>query len=183
MKNDKTYKIVMTGLMMCLVMVATMIIRIPIPATEGYVHLGDAAIFMSVLILGKKGGAFAAGIGSALADLLSGYAYYAPITLVVKALMAILTGLVLEHMEKRGQIEESVFHRRLTVMEVAAMVSGGSVMAAGYYIAESFMYGSWITPLASIPANIGQFVVGTVIATILAQMLYRTPAKKYFAIK
>ena len=44
MKNDKTYKIVMTGLMMCLVMVATMIIRIPIPATEGYVHLGDAAI-------------------------------------------------------------------------------------------------------------------------------------------
>ena len=56
-------------------------------------------------------------------------------------------------------------------------------MAAGYYIAESFMYGSWITPLASIPANIGQFVVGTVIATILAQMLYRTPAKKYFAIK
>ena len=49
-------------------------------------------IFLSVLLLGKKGGALAAGLGSALADVLGGYAAYAPWTLLIKALMAIIMG-------------------------------------------------------------------------------------------
>ena len=54
---------VMTALMMCLVMIATMFIKVPIPFTQGYVHLGDSMIFLAVLILGKKSGALAAGAG------------------------------------------------------------------------------------------------------------------------
>ena len=60
--RNNTFKIVMTALMMCLIMVATMFIRIPIPGTQGYVHLGDAMIFLSVLILGWKYGALAAAL-------------------------------------------------------------------------------------------------------------------------
>ena len=66
LRNENANRIttlVMTGLMMCLVMVATMFIKIPIPMTQGYVHLGDSMIFLAVLILGKKYGAAAAGIG------------------------------------------------------------------------------------------------------------------------
>ena len=180
MKNDKTYKIVMTGLMMCLVMVTTWIVKVPIAFTNGYVHLGDAAIFLSVLVLGKKHGVVAAGVGSALADVIGGYAYFAPWTLIVKALMALVMGIALEYMEKKGMLHE---HRKVTWVELIAMAIGGIEMAAGYYLVEVFMTKSWFAPIPAIPANIGQFVVGMVLATALASALYNTPAKKYFAFK
>ena len=66
--RSATFRIVMTALMMCIIMIATMFIRVPIPGTQGYVHLGDAMIFLSVLILGWKYGAVAAAFGSMLAD-------------------------------------------------------------------------------------------------------------------
>lgn len=176
--NEKTQiqKLVMTALMMCLVMVMTFIIRIPVPATQGYIHLGDCMIFMGVLLLGWKWGAVAAGVGSALADLLGGYAYYAPITLVVKAVMAIAVGLFIEHALKEGASS-----MKLRIMEVIGMIIGGAFMCAGYYLAESIMYGNWATPLLAIPMNIVQFVAGVVIATVLVNALYKTPAGKMFA--
>ena len=99
--TDKVTNLVMTALMMCLIIAATMFIRIPIPMTQGYVHLGDSMIFLSVLILGKKQGAAAAGLGSALGDVLGGYAFWAPWTFVIKFLMALILGAFVEHMEKK----------------------------------------------------------------------------------
>ena len=178
--NKRTYKIAMTGVMMGIILVTTMMIRIHVPFTQGYVHLGDAMIFLAVLILGKNYGTLAAGIGSALSDILSGYAYYAPWTFVVKALMAFVVGLALEHMEKKGQFAEG---RSTTFLELLAMLFGGIEMTVGYYIAASLMRGDWYTPLFSVPGNIGQFIVGMILATVLARVLYRTPARKYFEIK
>ena len=84
MEKDKTSKVVLTALMMCLIILATMLIKIPIPFTQGYVHLGDAMIFLSVLILGWKSGIVAAGVGSMLGDIIGGAAAWAPWTLVIK---------------------------------------------------------------------------------------------------
>ncbi len=180
MKNDKTYKLVMTALMLCIVAISTMAIKVPVPFTQGYVHLGDAAIFLSVLILGKERAAIAAGVGSALADVLGGYAYFAPWTLIVKALMAFIMGLFLEYMQRRGH---SRSNDSLNFIEVIGMAIGGIEMALGYYLVESVMYNSFVVPLPAIPANIGQFVVGMILASLIATALYKTPAKKYFAIK
>ena len=178
-QDSKTLKIVLTGIMMCLVMVATMMIRIHVPFTQGYVHLGDAMIFLAVLVLGRNYGTVAAGVGSALADLLSGYAYYAPWTFVVKALMAFVVGYALEYMEKKGQLRDGKIH----LVQLLAMLFGGIEMTVGYYISASLMHGNWYTPLFSVPGNIGQFIVGMILASVLAAALYKTPAKKYFAIK
>lgn len=180
MTDNKIYKVSMTGVMMALVMVATMMIRIHVPFTQGYVHLGDAMIFLAVLVLGRNYGTVAAGLGSMLSDVLSGYAYYAPWTFVVKSLMAFVVGLALEHMEKKGQIAEG---KSVTVPELIAMFFGGLEMTVGYYIAASLMQGNWVTPLYSVPGNIGQFIVGMILAIALAKVLYKTPAKKFFAIK
>ena len=79
-----------------------MLIRVPVLATKGYIHLGDCMIFFAVLLLGWKWGAAAAGIGSALADLAGGYAYYAPITLAVKSVMAIVVGLFIQAALKKN---------------------------------------------------------------------------------
>lgn len=90
------HKLIMTGLMTAMITVGTMAIMIPIPFTGGYIHAGDSMIFLAVLILGWRYGAFSAGVGSAFADILGGYANWAPFTLVIKALMAVLMGIAIE---------------------------------------------------------------------------------------
>lgn len=179
MEDNRVRKIVMAGLMGGIITVCTMFIKIPVPMTQGYVHLGDSMIFLAVLVLGKKYGAAAAGIGSALGDFFSGYPHWILWTLVIKFIMGYVMGLFLEKMEKDGKFKEG----GITIFEIVGMTIAGCEMVIGYYIAASVMYGSWITPIASIPWNIGQFAVGMAIAVIISAALYRTPAKKYFAIK
>ncbi len=176
MGKNRTFDLVLTGMLTALIVVTTMIVRIPMPYSNGYVHMGDAMIFVSVLVLGKKAGAFAAGTGSALADILGGYAYYAPWTLVIKGLMGLVMGIALEHMKKRGATTDNG-HMSLT--ELAAMTLAGLEMTAGYYLAAAVMQGSWVVPLMSIPGNIVQFTVGMVIAWVFAGALSRTPVRKY----
>lgn len=176
MRKTKTFELVLTGLLTALILTGTMMIRIPVSFTNGYVHLGDAFIYLAVLAVGKKKGAFAAGCGSALADLLSGYAHYVPWTFVIKALMAFVMGVVIDYMKKRGTYKAGG-HRSLP--ELFAMAVAGLEMTAGYYIAASVMHANWFTPLLSVPGNIGQFVVGMLLAEAAVSVLVRTPVSKY----
>ncbi|MDR2355196.1 MAG: ECF transporter S component [Clostridiales Family XIII bacterium] len=93
--------LILTGLLTALIAVTTIVIAIPVPFTNGYVHPGDSMIFMAVLILGRRRGALAAGLGSALADVFLGYFMWAPFTLVIKACMAFCTGFIIEKCAER----------------------------------------------------------------------------------
>ena len=53
---NQTKKLVYTALFTALCCVGTMVIQIPTPATHGYIHLGDAFVILSGVILGKKYG-------------------------------------------------------------------------------------------------------------------------------
>ena len=96
--NTNLKKIVMAALFAALACVATMSIRIPTPGTNGYIHPGDAIVILSGVVLGPVWGLLAAGIGSAMADLLGGYFVYVPITFAVKGLIALFAGLVYQKM-------------------------------------------------------------------------------------
>jgi uncharacterized membrane protein len=131
-------KLILTGLLTALVTVTTIAIAIPVPFTNGYVHPGDSMIFMAVLILGRRRGALAAGIGSALADVLLGYFLWAPFTLVIKACMAFFTGLIIEKCAER---------RRAVVISCVSVIAlwfafnaavGGIVLYAANADAASF---------------------------------------------
>jgi len=98
----QTQRLVLTGLMTALVFLLTYLVKVPVPFTSGYIHLGDSMIFLSVLAVGPFYGAFAAGVGSMLSDLLGGYAQYALPTLVIKALMALLMGLAMSGRTRKG---------------------------------------------------------------------------------
>ena len=152
-----TRNLVFTSLTACLVMLGTILFRIPIPMTQGYVHLGDAMVYIGVLLLGKKQGAFAAALGSALGDILGGFAFWAPWSFIIKYMMAFAAGYLLERSKSQ---------------KVISMTAGGLVMCAGYLVAERVMYGSWALAAAGLPWNIGQFTVGIAIA-IAAQPLLR----------
>ncbi len=174
--REKTTKIILTGLMMAMIVVATILIIIPVPFGNGYIHLGDAIIFLSVLILGWKYGAVAAGVGSALADILIGYAIWAPWTLVVKGIMAAVMGLfILKAIHKQGKkiLGVPIYH-------LIGMVLAGCIMVAGYYVAEGVIYGNFIAAALGIPWNIVQFSTGAVLAVLLSAALYRTPVRRFF---
>jgi len=167
MADNKIRKLTTSALFMALTCIATMIIKLPTPGTGGYVHLGDAFVILSGILLGPVYGAVAGGIGSALADLLGGYFIYVPITLIVKAAMAAGVGLIYHKLAK-GLHNQML---RCVLCGVYATV----LVAGGYLFFESFMYGS--AALASVPANIGQGLSGLVIATILLPVLNRIRLK------
>ena len=87
--KTKTQKIVMASLLAALCCVAPMIIKIPSPL-KGYLNLGDCVVLLSGWILSPLYGFLAAGLGSALADVFSGYVTYAPATFIIKGLMALV---------------------------------------------------------------------------------------------
>ena len=70
------------------------IIQILIPATGGYINVGDVIIFTSAILFGPMVGALAGGIGSAVADILFGYPAFAPYTFVIKGLEGFVAGYI-----------------------------------------------------------------------------------------
>lgn len=178
--DKRIRKLVTKALMICLILLMTSTFKIPVPMTQGYVHLGDAMIFLSVMLLGKRDGALAAGIGSSLGDVLSGYAFWAPWTFVIKFLMAFIMGVFIEKAGARHGIENGKY--KVTWIDLTGMMLGGLEMAGGYFIAEYILYGNWAAPIAAVPWNIGQFAVGAAAAVIAAGALCRTPVRKLFAV-
>ena len=157
----RTNKLVFTALMTCLVLLGTILFRIPIPMTRCYVHLGDAMIYIGVLLLGKKHGAVAAALGSSLGDVLGGFAFWAPWTFIIKFAMAYIAGSLIEKTSK-----------------IVSMTAGGLVMCAGYLVAERVMYGSWALAAVGLPWNVGQFAVGIAVALAAQPLLSHIPSPK-----
>ncbi len=161
--NTKTMKIVMSALIAALTCVATMIIKIPSPL-NGYINLGDCVVLAAGWMLSPIYAFFSAGIGSALADLLSGYATYAPATFVIKGLMALIAfgGFKLLH-KKWGNLSAK------TVSGVVAEI----VMILGYFVFEGFLYG-FAPSAVNIPANAVQGVAGLIVGILLVKIFEKS---------
>ncbi|HIV12817.1 MAG TPA: ECF transporter S component [Candidatus Pullilachnospira stercoravium] len=159
-------KVVMTALFAALTCAATMSIRIPTPGTGGYIHPGDALVILSGVILGPAYGFLAGGVGSALSDLLGGYFLYVPITLIIKGLVALVSGLIYQKLSKNQKLR----YPAVAMGGVADIV----LVAGGYCLCESFIYGV-AGALASVPANLIQGISGLIIAMVLYPVLIAIP--------
>ena len=159
MKNRKLKLTIISALFAALVCVATMVVKIPTPL-NGYINLGDCVILVAAFTLPCGYGFLAAGIGSCLADILSGYTAYAPATFVIKGFMVLVVCLV----TKLLKVNKSNF------VKVVSVVLAELTMVLGYYIFEGFMYG-FVPSLANIPMNLIQGVAGLVLAVVLIKVL------------
>ena len=157
--NSKTKKLVMAALMAALTCVATMIIRIPSPL-KGYMNLGDCVVLIAGWLLSPAYAFLAAGIGSALADMISGYMVYIPATFVIKGLMAVIAYYGYKFLHRKN----NSLPARITSGLVAEIV-----MVLGYFIFEGFLYG-FAPSMVNIPANSIQGVAGLVIGVALMKM-------------
>ena len=61
-----------------------------------------------------------------------------------------------------------------------AMLAALVIKLAGYYIAEGFIYGNWVAPLASIPGNVVQVVTAILIVSIVIMPLKKAAGKILF---
>lgn len=160
---NRTHKLIVAALLTALVTVATMAFQVPIPATKGYINLGDTVIFIAALLLGPRYGAIAGGVGSALADLLSPYALWAPFTLVIKGLEGFIVGYVFHHwLSGKNSIGAKAM----------AMLLGGLWMAAGYFAAEVILYG-FPAALTELPGNTIQALGSAALALPVVEVLSR----------
>lgn len=127
MRSNKTRRLVLAALFTALICVVTYF-AIPIPALGGgYINIGDAIIYTAAIAMGNPWAAAAAGLGSALSDILTGFAYYAPGTLVIKGLMGLIVGLAFNR--KAG------WKRYLGLM-----CSAASVMVVGYTLYQFLLF-------------------------------------------
>lgn len=164
MNDKKIRKLIYAALLAALTCVATMVIQIPAPVS-GYVNLGDCVVLLSAFLMGPWWGAAAAGIGSMLADLLSGFAIYAPGTLVIKALMAVVAALLYRALPMKSGLLRAV------IGGIAAEL----VMIGGYLLYGAVLMDSFAASLAGVPGNAVQGVVGLVLGVLLAEVLKKTP--------
>ncbi len=157
--KTRTQKIVMTSMLAALCCVATMIIKIPSPL-KGYLNLGDSVVLLSGWLISPVYGFFAAAIGSALADIFSGYIIYAPATFVIKGLMAIIAFYSFKLLSAKAP--------RL-VSRVICGAASEVIMILGYFVFEGFMYG-WGASLVNIAANVVQGIAGLILGVALIKV-------------
>ncbi len=162
MRDKKTERMVLTAVMIALTTVATMVLTIPVVGTQGFVNFGDTVIFITAIFFGPQTALLAGGLGSALADVLLGYAHWAPYTLVIKALEGFVAGLLVYHMFGTEKIK--------WVRGMTGLFLGAVVMVAGYYVGGGIMYGFNVA-LVSIPENAFQGVVSAGVALLLGLAL------------
>jgi uncharacterized membrane protein len=154
-----TQKIVLSSMLAALVCVATMIIKIPSPL-GGYINLGDCIVLLTANVLSPCYGFFAAAIGSALADIFSGYALYAPATFVIKGVMVLIAYGVHKLLSSRT---------KPLISRAISGVLAELFMIFGYFIFEGFVYGCGAV-LVNIPANAIQGLAGVVIGLMLVKL-------------
>ena len=164
MNDSKINRLVFSALFAALCCGATMVIKFPTPM-GGYVNAGDAVVLLGAFMLGPVWGALAAGLGSGLADVIAGYALYAPGTLVIKALMALVAGLLLR----------TLGLRRPNPAAILAGVIAELVMVAGYFLYECFILGFGGGAAAEIPANLLQGAFGAAAGSALFGAISKTP--------
>ena len=158
--NNDITKLITAALLAALTCIATMFMQIPITG-GGYIHPGDAFVLLSGILLGPIYGGLAGGIGSMLADLLSGYGVYEPATLIIKFLAAMIAAQSFRHIRKNSVILAGIF--------------SGIIVTSGYFVFECFLSGKWAGALAALPFNLLQNLAAIIITLILLPLLKQVP--------
>lgn len=156
MTDRLTKNINLTALCIALCCIITLAVKIPSPI-GGYINPGDAFVLVLAFLLGPAWGAIAAGVGSALADMLSGLIIYAPATAIIKAAMVVAASLLYRRLKTKNPI----------VGLVLAGVAAELIMIAGYFFFAAVFLGLGLGAAAEIPFNVIQALFGIIAGVAL----------------
>ncbi len=160
MKTFDVKQITASGLIAALIFVLTMFHINNVAG--GYIHIGDSLVFFAALLVGPLYGFLSAGIGSMLADILTGYPQYAIITFFIKGIMTLIVYYGYALLNKTGGNSKGrgKFGKIFFVSAIAS-----SFMVLGYFVAEIFLIDLW-GAIANIPFNAVQAIVSTLLSVV-----------------
>ena len=161
-------RITFTAVFAALCFVSTFIITIPLP--NGYFNVGDVFVLLSGWLLGPIYGAVAAATGSALADLLSGFAIYAPATFIIKGADAAIAWLVWSTF--KAVIKKPSYD---FVCRAISAVLAETAMVFGYFLFECILY-SFTGAAVALLGNTMQGLLCATCATLLVSALCAVPS-------
>ncbi len=151
-----------SALFAALVFVATAYLP-RIPTVNGYVHLGDTFVFLCASLLPTPYAIAASALGGGMADLMTGYAIWAPASFLIKGATAVF------FTSRAKQI--------LCARNFFAVAAAGAICVGGYYLwAALVISGSWVAPVSELLPNLMQTVVSGIFYALLAAVLDRAPA-------
>jgi len=161
-RMSKTRLLATTAVSTALVALFTFI-SVPMPLINGYINLGDGVILLVAYVLGGVPAMLSAAVGSALADIVLGYAVWAPCTAVIKGLEGLIAGLLLY------LIQKLFFNKRAlrNAFSVGVFCICAAFMAVGYALATLALFGAEMA-VASIIPNLIQGACAVVLAAALA---------------
>ena len=159
-KRITVKSICFTAVMAALIFVFTFTFKIPLG--NGYTHLGDAVIFLSIPILRTRKSCLAAGIGAALADLIGGYAVWAAPTFFIKLIMVLICGL----------IAEKLMANKFAGYFIGAVI-GGAFQITAYTIVKIFLFDKAYA-FSSLPTLAVQTAVGITAALVFIAVFNKT---------
>lgn len=165
MVSDKTRKLTVTALFAALTLVMTFIC-VPGPR-GGFIHFGNVPFFIGCFLMGGRRGALSGAVGMSLYDVISGYFLWAPFTFVIRIAMGFIIGKIAGKNEAKSLAKNAL-----------AILAASAVMIGGYYISEIIIYGNALSPLLSIPGNIGQLIIGAALSLPLTPALKKAIGKK-----
>ena len=153
MKDARVRLLCITAMFAALILVCTMFVKLPVPATTEYIHIGDGVLYLAAALLPLPYAVAAGAVGAALADVLASYAIWAPFTFVIKAVMAAIVNRLCSPDCGRGR------------MALAGLIAG-IVNVALYFASSAILYGI-AGAAAGIPFNIIQSALAAVIFIVL----------------
>ncbi len=147
----------LSAIFCALVFVATTYTRIPIWfSNSGYIHLGDAFIYLAAAVLPMPYACAVGAIGAGLADLI-GYPIFTPGTVVIKVLIALFF---------TSKCSKFLCKRNLVATAPACIVT-----VVGYYLYEAALVRSFAAPIVSVPFNVVQAVASAIVFFMIGLML------------
>ena len=150
MKDQKIRLMCIAGIFTAIVFVFTAYLHIP--SHTGYTHVGDGFIYLAACMLPLPYAMFVGAGGALLADCLTGYAIWAPGSIIIK------TVAVLFFSRKSARI--------ISVRNLLALIPAWAICIGGYYLYEALITGNYAAPLAGIPGYITQSVLSSILFVV-----------------
>lgn len=171
-----TRAVAYTGIMTALVYVCTLL---GISTPQFYFNLGDSVILIAAALFNPVIAMIAGGLGAFFADL-TVYPATMLFTLFIKAIEGLVAGLLLmlirrafkNRLDKLSRSKEAALAlKKLQIVKIvcsaAAMLFSAAIMMTGYFICQTFFYGTMSAAVIALPMDAAQAVVSCVLATVV----------------
>ncbi|MGD1818865.1 MAG: ECF transporter S component [Pleomorphochaeta sp.] len=168
-KSNSALRTSLIAVLTAVVVVFTIIVKVPTP-TKGYLNLCDLAICFIAFTFSPLTAFIAGGLGTCIADIISGYPQWAPISFVVHGVEGLLVALIVKRSAQ--EISDGVKVSALKV--ILAMIVCVVIVAGGYFLLSAiFMSLGFAAAAAGIPGNIVQSGIGVVAGYALSRAVVK----------